>query len=567
MNTPLLFWASQTTGDDRYAAAARRHTAQLRQHILRPDGTTFHTFYWDPDSGVPLHGETEQGHADHSCWAGAGMGHLRVQPQPPAHRRSALLTAAMTCADRFLAHLPNDHVAYWDLEFGDGSGQERDSSAAAIAVCGLLELANSLTDPASAGRYRTAAAVILRSLIDHYSTGGHPVSNALILHGVYDKPKDVGVDEGTLWGDYFYLEALTRATIPGWTSPGDHRDRPAPPRIPKVTMDYRYHCTIPAADGGTRCPSIPVSCWTSPCCGCRPASPGPASPVTGRSWPSSSVALPASPSPATTFRRSAVVRTCSPANRTPSISRPAPRSPSRPSPTWRSPSPARPASWPPTLRHRAGAGRDRPLGSGQLRPRLPPDPHRDRPTGPARPPAHRRRDLHALGQLEHLPATPAPGRRPSRRGRTRGDVLLPRQPGGRVRYQPGLHRRRVRGERHHPRACDADDARGLPHRGQRARLHHLLPVVPGRHTTHPGRPRRRRSRLGWPDRANPAQRGPVATVLGTRSPRRPGRDGHQRQAWNGPDHRDQAGADIVRCREPRRTTAKLRCGPALIPGQ
>ncbi|MET8040568.1 glycoside hydrolase family 88 protein [Micromonospora sp. NPDC005215] len=220
MNTPLLFWASHTTGDDRYAAAARRHTAQLRQHILRPDGTTFHTFYWDPASGAPLRGETEQGHADNSCWArgqawgiyGFSLNHRHIGDP-------ALLAAARTCADRFLAHLPDDHVAYWDLEFGDGSGQERDSSAAAIAVCGLLELADGLTDAASADRYRTAAATILRSLIDHYSTEGHPVSNALLLHGVYDKPKGVGVDEGTLWGDYFYLEALTRATIPGWTSP------------------------------------------------------------------------------------------------------------------------------------------------------------------------------------------------------------------------------------------------------------------------------------------------------------------------------------------------------------
>jgi unsaturated chondroitin disaccharide hydrolase len=220
MNTPLLFWASEVTGDDRYATAARRHAAQLRQHLLRPDGTTFHTFYWDPDSGVPLRGETEQGHADHSCWArGQAWG---IYGFSLNHRHTGdpeLLAAARICADRFLAHLPNDHVAYWDLEFGDGSGQERDSSAAAIAACGLVELADSLTDTVGAGRYRTAAADILRSLIDHYSTGGHPVSNALILHGVYDKPKGVGVDEGTLWGDYFYLEALARATVPGWTSP------------------------------------------------------------------------------------------------------------------------------------------------------------------------------------------------------------------------------------------------------------------------------------------------------------------------------------------------------------
>ncbi|WP_345127729.1 hypothetical protein [Dactylosporangium darangshiense] len=50
-------------------------------------------------------------------------------------------------------------------------------------------------------------------------TAREPGSNALLLHGVYDKPKGVGVDEGNLWGDYFYLEALTRAARPGWTAP------------------------------------------------------------------------------------------------------------------------------------------------------------------------------------------------------------------------------------------------------------------------------------------------------------------------------------------------------------
>jgi unsaturated chondroitin disaccharide hydrolase len=220
MNTPLLFWAGEVTGDGRYAAIARRHTAQLREHILRPDGTTFHTFYWDPRTGAPLRGETEQGHADHSCWArGQAWGIYGFTLNHRYTGDPALLSAAQTCADHFLAHLPADHVAYWDLVFGDGSDQERDSSAAAIAACGLAELAAVVADPASAGRYREAAARILRSLIDSYSTDGHPGSNALILHGVYDKPKGIGVDEGTLWGDYFYLEALARATVPDWTSP------------------------------------------------------------------------------------------------------------------------------------------------------------------------------------------------------------------------------------------------------------------------------------------------------------------------------------------------------------
>ncbi|MFC6018331.1 glycoside hydrolase family 88 protein [Plantactinospora solaniradicis] len=220
MNTPLLFWASHATGDERYTAAARRHTASLREHILRPDGTTFHTFYWDPATGAPLRGETEQGRADDSCWArGQAWGIYGFGINYRYTGDASLLAAAQTCADYFLTHLPDDHVPYWDLEFADGSGQERDSSAAAIAACGLAELADHLTDPAHADRYRQAATLILRSLIDNYSTAGHPVSNSLILHGVYDKPKGIGVDEGNLWGDYFYLEALTRATTPGWTNP------------------------------------------------------------------------------------------------------------------------------------------------------------------------------------------------------------------------------------------------------------------------------------------------------------------------------------------------------------
>ncbi len=86
----------------------------------------------------------------------------------PATSRSC--AAARRCADYFLAHLPADHVAYWDLEFTDGSGEERDSSAAAIAGCGLVELADQLGRSGRGGRYRAAAHRILaladRQLLD-----------------------------------------------------------------------------------------------------------------------------------------------------------------------------------------------------------------------------------------------------------------------------------------------------------------------------------------------------------------------------------------------------------------
>jgi len=217
MNMPLLIWASEETGDPRYRDAARRHTEQLRQHILRDDNSTFHTFYWDAETGEPLRGGTEQGAFDDSCWArGQAWGIFGFSMNYKETGDQGLLDAAWRCADYFLSHLPSDLIPFWDLVYTEGSDAPRDSSSAAIAVCGLIELASVDPDPERAARATDAADRILASLIENYTPETPEASDALLLHGVYDLPKNVGVDEGTLWGDYFYLEALTRASLPGW---------------------------------------------------------------------------------------------------------------------------------------------------------------------------------------------------------------------------------------------------------------------------------------------------------------------------------------------------------------
>ena len=221
MNLPLLVWAGEQTGETRYADAALRHVEQLRLHVLRPDDSTYHTFYWDPVTGEPLRGATEQGAHDDSCWArgqawgiyGFALNHRLLGEELGDER---LLEASRRCARYFLAHLPADRVPFWDLVYGDGSDAPRDSSAAAIAACGLEELAAQESDPAAAARWAEAADAIVDSLARSYAPEPAEESDALLLHGVYDLPKGVGVDEGTLWGDYFYLEALLRRARPDW---------------------------------------------------------------------------------------------------------------------------------------------------------------------------------------------------------------------------------------------------------------------------------------------------------------------------------------------------------------
>lgn len=207
LNLPLLFWASGQTGDPRYAAAARTHLYTTLRYAMRPDGSAYHTFYFDPGDGRPLRGVTHQGYSDDSAWS---RGQAWVICGTALARRyvedDGILEVFRRAADYFLAHLPDDHVCYWDLIFTDGP-EERDTSAAAIAACGMLE-ASQYT---GCEGYREKALQILESLAGSY-TSRAARADGILLHGVYAKPlggRD-GTDECMIWGDYYYMEALAR---------------------------------------------------------------------------------------------------------------------------------------------------------------------------------------------------------------------------------------------------------------------------------------------------------------------------------------------------------------------
>ena len=69
MNLPLLYWASEQTGDPRYAQAATAHAGQAANYIVREDASTYHTWYMDVQTGEPRFGNTHQGYSDTSCWS------------------------------------------------------------------------------------------------------------------------------------------------------------------------------------------------------------------------------------------------------------------------------------------------------------------------------------------------------------------------------------------------------------------------------------------------------------------------------------------------------------------
>ena len=212
LNIQLLFWASEQTGDPKYAQMATQHFYTSANNVIRDDASAFHTFYFDPKTGEPLKGVTRQGYSDDSAWArGQAWGIYGIPLTYRFVKDEDCFGLFKGMTNYFLNRLPKDHVSYWDLIFGDGSGHSRDSSATATAVCGMHEMLKHLPEvDRDKLTYKYAMHAMLRSLIDNYANREIKPGRPLLLHGVYSWHSGKGVDEGNIWGDYYYLEALIR---------------------------------------------------------------------------------------------------------------------------------------------------------------------------------------------------------------------------------------------------------------------------------------------------------------------------------------------------------------------
>ena len=212
LNIPLLHWAFLETGKPVYRNAAMRHYEAACNNVIRDDASAYHTFYFDPETGEPLKGVTRQGYSDDSAWArGQAWGIYGIPLNYRYVKDDSAFNLFEGMTNYFLNRLPEDEVCYWDLIFTDGSNQSRDSSAAAIGVCGIHEMLKYLPEVESdKNTYRHAMHCILRSLMERYTAPEIKPGNPVLLHGVYSWHSGKGVDEGNIWGDYYYMEALMR---------------------------------------------------------------------------------------------------------------------------------------------------------------------------------------------------------------------------------------------------------------------------------------------------------------------------------------------------------------------
>ena len=209
MNLELLFWASKNSGDSTYYKIAVSHANKTIKNHIREDGSSFHVVHYDPETGDVMRKRTAQGYSDNSTWArGQAWG---IYGFTMCYRETGnieYLNTAVKMADYYISHLPEDSIPYWDFNLPENYERDfKDASAATIVLSGLVEL-NSYVNSST---YENVINNTFNSLINYYIITESSKSG-IINHCAYhanDTNPDFW-DSATIWGDYYFLEALDR---------------------------------------------------------------------------------------------------------------------------------------------------------------------------------------------------------------------------------------------------------------------------------------------------------------------------------------------------------------------
>ena len=226
MNVGVIFYAAKSMSPSAASPEglnahelrrrAMQHSLTTRRTIVRGDGSTSHEGIFDLNTGEFLRQTTHQGYRGDSCWSRGlawslyGFGTCF---ELTGDRR--FLNAAEQNAEFYLMNTGHGEVPPWDYDAptdGKLSITQPDSSAAAIAAVGLFNLAKLTADRVRAQSYESAAMATVRTLTrPPYLADGDSNWEGILKRGVYHIHKGLGVDESVMWGEFFFVESLTRA--------------------------------------------------------------------------------------------------------------------------------------------------------------------------------------------------------------------------------------------------------------------------------------------------------------------------------------------------------------------
>ena len=207
MNIPLLYWAAEETGYDRYRYIAMAHADKTLENILRPDGSVVHIICYDPETGEVKSTLGGQGYEEGSSWTrgqawaiyGFALSYLHTGEKRYLDAAKRVANYFLSAAAEFGYIPPIDFRSPKEPNYID-------TTAGAIAACGLIELEKHVPE-FEKEMYLNGALKILKALTREQCNFTDEI-DSLLQNGseAYHTNKHLSI----IYGDYFYMEAMLR---------------------------------------------------------------------------------------------------------------------------------------------------------------------------------------------------------------------------------------------------------------------------------------------------------------------------------------------------------------------
>ena len=206
MNLPLLYWASEVTGDPRFRLMAMAHADTTMNTFVRADGSCNHIVIFDPETGAFMDNPGGQGYESGSSWSRGQAWALYGFTLSYLHTgKQEYLDTAKRVANYFISQITDDFIPRCDFR-QPAEPALKDNAAGNIAACGLLELCQAVPE-AEAKPYYDAAVRILEAQEKECANWdkNDPALFTKCTSAYHDLP---GRHMTMQYADYYFIEAI-----------------------------------------------------------------------------------------------------------------------------------------------------------------------------------------------------------------------------------------------------------------------------------------------------------------------------------------------------------------------
>ena len=215
MNLPLLYWAYEELHDPRFLQIATMHADTAQKYFIREDGSAKHIVEFNTTTGEYMDSFGGQGYAKGSSWTRGQAWALYGFTLSYCHTlNESYLNTAKRVANYFITNTPENGLIPVDFRQPADCTLE-DSTAAAIAACGMLEIARQLEkqgelEQTESRIYRNAAVKLLKALYENRCNMGTDKDNILekCTAAFHDEEHEFAI----IYGDYYFVEAIFKLT-------------------------------------------------------------------------------------------------------------------------------------------------------------------------------------------------------------------------------------------------------------------------------------------------------------------------------------------------------------------